>query len=213
MILEQLRFRGFRRKQLLLFCWRIYKDNYSVFHKEKTIFCSFTNFWIYHITWNPCCIKFNGLMPFSCIHGTGLVFIFNTEKVHNRRLMTYDPISPRTPQKSTKLLQRIAEKRWSKTRTKPHLTHFCATLTWWTAVLNLSYYWLLWEQQCLKLLVVNKSIKWLGFKRMFCKTGNFSGTKKKKKLFYGRFWGQENHFQWPKVDSVVIIPLGGNLSK
>ena len=74
MILDQLRFRGLRRKQRLLFCWQIYMDNYSVFHEEKTIFCSFTNFWIYHITRNHRCVKFNGLMPFSCIHGTGLVF-------------------------------------------------------------------------------------------------------------------------------------------
>ena len=75
--------------------------------------------------------------------------------------MNYDPISPRMPQKSTKLLQRIAKKRWSKTRTgqNRHLTLTFAPL-WFNGrqCSNLSYSCISDESFGLKLVVINKSI-------------------------------------------------------
>ena len=41
--------------------------------------------------------------------------------------------------------------------------------------------------------------------RCFAKQEISQGTEKKEKLFFGCYSGQENQFQWPKVDSVVII--------
>ena len=127
MNLDQLRFRGFRRKQLLLFCWQIYKDNYSVFHKEKTIFCSFTNFWIYHITWNHSCIKFNGLMPFSCIHGTGLVFFLAPKRCTTEGWWPTTQSHPVRPRKAQNYFKELSKKRWSKTRTVRQSRHLTLT--------------------------------------------------------------------------------------